>query len=204
MRLGPEDVGIPRAADRHFSGLRRAEVAQLADISLSYYTFIERGRDLRPSTGVLDSIGRALQLTAGERWMLGGLRGDEVRRPPLAREEIGEEIEEIEELVELLEPNPTNVMGASHFRESFAQRPDEPAFTSLLEDIFAVIPQARVWWERHDAPNRSGLKRIRIPDGRAVLLRQLVLESADNPEIQIVTYFADMSGDEDGGNHDDD
>ena len=250
MRLQPEDVGLPRAAGRHATGLRRAEVAQLADISLAYYTFIERGRDLRPSRTVLDSIGRALQLTAGERRMLGGLRAEEVSRPPLTSEEVGEEIEE---LAEVLEPNPTYVMGArwdiltsnrsanllftnwdklparernmlwyylcdpsardlyvdweseaadqmAHFRESFAQRPDDPAFTSLLEEIFTVTPQARVWWERHDAePNRSGVKRIRIPDGRVVLLRQLVLESADNPEIQIVTYFADMSGDEDGG-----
>jgi len=249
MRLRPEDVGIARVAGRNVSGLRRAEVAELADISLSYYTFIERGRDLRPSTAVLDSIGRALQMTAGEHRMLTDLRGGQVRRPTLAGEEIGEEIEE---LAGVLEPNPTYVMGArwdiltsnrsanllftnwnklparernmlryylcdpsarqlyvdweaeaadqmAHFRESFAQHPDDPAFRSLLEEVFAITPQARVWWERHDAePNRSGVKRIRIPDGRVVLLRQLVLESADNPEIQIVTYFADMSGDEDG------
>jgi len=41
MRLRPEDVGIPRTAGRNVSGLRRAELADLADISLSYYTFIE-------------------------------------------------------------------------------------------------------------------------------------------------------------------
>ena len=255
MRLRPEDVGIPRTAGRNASGLRRAELADLADISLSYYTFIERGRDLRPSAGVLDSIGRALQLTAGERRMLNDLRAGVVRRTPLTREESGDEIEE---LVEVLEPNPTYVMGAcwdiltsnrsanllftnwnerparernmlwyylcepsarelyvdwaaeaadqmAHFRETFAQRPDDPTFTSLLEEIFTVTPQARVWWESHDAePSRSGVKRIRIPDGRQVLLRQLVLQSADNPEIQIVTYFADMSGDEEADEEGDD
>jgi len=249
MRLQPEDVGIARVGGRNVSGLRRAEVAELADISLSYYTFIERGRDLRPSTAVLGSIGRALQLTAGEHRMLNELRAGQARRPPLAAEDAGEEIEE---LAETLEPNPTYVMGArwdiltsnrsanllftnwnalptrernmlryylcdpsarelyvdweaeaadqmAHFRESFARHPDDPAFRSLLEEIFRVTPQAQVWWERHDAePNRSGAKRIRIPDGRVVLLRQLVLESKDNPEIQIVTYFADMSGDDDG------
>ena len=248
MGLKPEDVGIARAKGRNVSGLRRAEVAELADMSLAYYTFIERGRDLRPSRAVLDSIGRALLLTARERRMLRDLRSGEVRRPLLAQEEIGEEIEE---LVEVLEPNPTYVMGArwdiltsnrsanllftnwhakparernmlwyylcdpsarelyvdweaeaadqvAHFRESFAEHPDDPAFSTLLEKIFEVTPQARSWWERHDArPNRSGVKRVRIPDGRVVLLRQLVLESADNPAIQIVTYFADMSGDED-------
>lgn len=248
MRLHPEDVGIARRRGRAGTGLRRAEVAELADISLAYYTFIEQGRDLRPSTTVLDSLGRALQLTAGERRMLRDLRAGEARRPRLRREEIGEEIEE---LAEVLDPNPTYVMGArwdilasnraaqllfadwnsrpsqernmlwyylcdpsartlyvdweteaadqvAHFRESYAQHGDDPSFTSLLEAIFAITPTARSWWERHDAePNRSGVKRIRLEDGRVVLLRQLVLESADNPEIQIVTYFAAMSGDED-------
>ena len=255
MGLKPEDVGIARAKGRNVSGLRRAEVAELADMSLAYYTFIERGRDLRPSRAVLDSIGRALLLTARERRMLRDLRSGEVRRPLLAQEEIGEEIEE---LVEVLEPNPTYVMGArwdiltsnrsanllftnwnakparernmlwyylcdpsarelyvdweaeaadqvAHFRESFAEHPDDPAFSTLLEKIFEVTPQARSWWERHDArPNRSGVKRVRIPDGRVVLLRQLVLESADDPAIQIVTYFADMSGDEDNDTDTDD
>ena len=255
MGLKPEDVGIARAKGRNVSGLRRAEVAELADMSLAYYTFIERGRDLRPSSAVLDSIGRALLLTARERRMLRDLRSGEVRRPLLAQEEIGEEIEE---LVEVLEPNPTYVMGArwdiltsnrsanllftnwnakparernmlwyylcdpsarelyvdweaeaadqvAHFRESFAEHPDDPAFSTLLEEIFEVTPQARSWWERHDArPNRSGVKRVRIPDGRVVLLRQLVLESADDPAIQIVTYFADMSGDEDNDTDNDD
>ena len=254
LALQPEAVGIARTKGRNVSGLRRAEVAELADMSLAYYTFIERGRDLRPSRAVLESIGRALLLTARERRMLRDLRSGEVRRPLLAREEIGEEIEE---LTEVLEPNPTYVMGArwdiltsnrsanllftnwnakparernmlwyylcdpsardlyvdweaeaadqvAHFRESFAEHPDDPAFSTLLEEIFEVTPQARSWWERHDArPNRSGVKRVRIPDGRVVLLRQLVLESADDPAIQIVTYFADMSGDEDNDTDDD-
>lgn len=255
MALQPEDVGIARTKGRNVSGLRRAEVAELADMSLAYYTFIERGRDLRPSRAVLESIGRALLLTARERRMLRDLRSGEVRRPLLTEEEIGEEIEE---LAEVLEPNPTYVMGArwdiltsnrsanllftnwntkpgrernmlwyylcdpsarelyvdweaeaadqvAHFRESFAEHPDDPAFSTLLEEIFEVTPQARSWWERHDArPNRSGVKRVRIPDGRVVLLRQLVLESADNPAIQIVTYFADMSGVEDNDTDDED
>jgi len=88
MGLKPEDVGIARAKGRNVSGLRRAEVAELADMSLAYYTFIERGRDLRPSRAVLDSIGRALLLTARERRMLRDLRSGEVRRPLLAQEEI--------------------------------------------------------------------------------------------------------------------
>src|SRR4029450_10671665 len=70
MRLQPEEVGISRPRSQGSSadpGLRREEVADLADISVAYYTFIERGRDVRPSKEVLRSIGRAMVLTEGAR-----------------------------------------------------------------------------------------------------------------------------------------
>src|SRR5580704_17757872 len=66
-RLRPGDVGLPAGGRRRTSGLRREEVAQLADISASYYTFLEQGRDARPSEQVLEALGRALRLTAAER-----------------------------------------------------------------------------------------------------------------------------------------
>jgi transcriptional regulator with XRE-family HTH domain len=66
-RLRPGDVGLPAGGRRRTSGLRREEVAQLADISASYYTFLEQGRDVRPSEQVLEALGRALRLTAAER-----------------------------------------------------------------------------------------------------------------------------------------
>jgi hypothetical protein len=86
----------------------------------------------------------------------------------------------------------------AHFRESYSQYGHDPSFMDLLEQIFAVTPEARTWWERHEAPpNRSGIKRVRLPDHREVGLRQLVLEVADNPEIQVVTYFAGWDDSED-------
>ncbi len=54
-RLQPADVGLPVGARRRTRGLRRDEVAQLAAISSTYYTFLEQGRDLRPSRQVLDA-----------------------------------------------------------------------------------------------------------------------------------------------------
>ena len=64
---------------------------------------------MRPSREVLRSIGRALQLTAGEQRMLQDLRTGEPRKPRALLTEIGEEVEE---LTGVLEPNPTYVMGA--------------------------------------------------------------------------------------------
>ncbi|MEP6561486.1 MAG: helix-turn-helix transcriptional regulator [Nakamurella sp.] len=60
--MQPEDVGLTRGPHRRVSGLRREEVARLADISAEYYLRLEQGRDHQPSTPVLTAIGRALQL----------------------------------------------------------------------------------------------------------------------------------------------
>jgi transcriptional regulator with XRE-family HTH domain len=60
--LQPEEVGLPRDANRRVPGLRREEVAELAGISAEYYVRLEQGRDHQPSEQVLASLGRALRL----------------------------------------------------------------------------------------------------------------------------------------------
>ena len=69
-RLAPGDVGLPPGARRRTSGLRREEVAQLANVSVTYYTFLEQGRPVRPSEQVLDALAAALRMTAAERGYL--------------------------------------------------------------------------------------------------------------------------------------
>jgi len=66
-RLDPLEQGLPTVRARRTPGLRREEVAQLAGVSVDYYTRLEQGRDLRPSTAVLNALARALQLTTTER-----------------------------------------------------------------------------------------------------------------------------------------
>jgi transcriptional regulator with XRE-family HTH domain len=63
----PEDVGFPVGARRRTKGLRREEVAVLAGLSPTWYTYLEQGRDIRPSAEVLDSLARVLRLTEDER-----------------------------------------------------------------------------------------------------------------------------------------
>ncbi len=67
MRLSPEQVGLISGGRRRTPGLRREEVAQLAHVGVSWYTFLEQGRDIHPSSEVLQSIADALQLTPDER-----------------------------------------------------------------------------------------------------------------------------------------
>ncbi|MFD8420828.1 helix-turn-helix transcriptional regulator [Streptomyces sp. NPDC059466] len=75
-RIAPESAGLPeRGAYRRVPGLRREEVAQLAGVSTDYYTRLEQGRQISPSTGVLDAVAAALRLDAAERTHLFDLVG---------------------------------------------------------------------------------------------------------------------------------
>ncbi|QEU69667.1 XRE family transcriptional regulator [Streptomyces galilaeus] len=66
-RLKPEDVGIPDYGRyRRVPGLRREELAQLAGVSVAYYTRLEQGNGRHVSAEVLDAIARALRLSDAE------------------------------------------------------------------------------------------------------------------------------------------
>ncbi|MEV0213624.1 helix-turn-helix transcriptional regulator [Micromonospora sp. ALFpr18c] len=63
----PAEVGLPSGSRRRTTGLRRSEVAALADVSVEYVTRLEQGRDRRPSPQVLAALATALRLTRTER-----------------------------------------------------------------------------------------------------------------------------------------
>jgi transcriptional regulator with XRE-family HTH domain len=66
-RLTPEEVGLPRGSRRKTPGLRRAEVAQMVGVSVDWYTWLEQGRSITPSTQVLECLVQTLRLDANER-----------------------------------------------------------------------------------------------------------------------------------------
>src|SRR6266540_1325024 len=74
-RIRPEDVGLPPGGRRRTPGLRREEVAQLAGVGVTWYTWLEQGRDINVSTQVLDAISRTLRLDRLERNHLYTLAG---------------------------------------------------------------------------------------------------------------------------------
>src|SRR5215467_8404131 len=66
-RVTPEDVGLPAGSRRRTAGLRREEVAQLAGVGVTWYTWLEQGRPIRASVQVLEAVARTLRLDAIER-----------------------------------------------------------------------------------------------------------------------------------------
>ncbi len=81
-RLVPEDVGLLRGSRRRVPGLRRAEVAHSAGVSVDWYTWLEQGRPITVSTQILESLVQALHLHANEREHLFFLAH---QQPPPAR-----------------------------------------------------------------------------------------------------------------------
>ena len=84
--LRPEDVGLPQGVNpRRTPGLRREELAQLAGISVSWYTRLEQGKDVQLSAKAAARIAQALQLTTAQHeYLLALARGDPlgVQPPP--------------------------------------------------------------------------------------------------------------------------
>ncbi|MTT32085.1 helix-turn-helix domain-containing protein [Terrilactibacillus sp. BCM23-1] len=66
-KISPTEFGLPIGKRRKAIGLRREELSQLAGIGLTWYTWLEQGRDIQVSTQVLDSISRILKLNHEER-----------------------------------------------------------------------------------------------------------------------------------------
>ena len=108
-QIQPEAVGLPNGGRRRTPGLRREEVAQLAGVGATWYTWLEQGRDVRASMEVLESISRALRLTPAERTHLILLgRGQEAPPCKAPAERVSPSLRR---LIEHLGPSPAILLG---------------------------------------------------------------------------------------------
>src|SRR5438477_7198258 len=87
-RIAPEQVGLPPGGRRRTPGLRREEVAQLAAVGVTWYTWLEQGRDIRVSVQVLDSLARTLRLSSEEKAHLFLLAGQVPPQHPIPQQEL--------------------------------------------------------------------------------------------------------------------
>jgi transcriptional regulator with XRE-family HTH domain len=108
-RLHPEQVGLPRSRRRRTPGLRREEVAQLAGVGVTWYTWLEQGRDINPSSQVLEAIARTLRFDAHERTHLFTLAGVAVA-PPV--DDCATLFPTAQPILDSLEPNPAVLLNA--------------------------------------------------------------------------------------------
>ena len=108
-RLQPTDVGLPARNRRRTPGLRREDVAELANIGVSWYTLLEQGQDVHPSRQVLESLARALRLTPAEEQHLFLLAYKEL---PLQRAKEEEQVSPaLQRVVDALDPHPAFIIG---------------------------------------------------------------------------------------------
>ena len=108
-RVSAGTVGLPTTPRRRTPGLRREEVAQLAGISATWYTWLEQARPVSVSSGTLDSLARVLRLDATERVQLFQLA---LRQPKLDSKPQRRRISPLlEQLLHQMEGLPAFVMG---------------------------------------------------------------------------------------------
>lgn len=103
-RLDPAEVGLVATGRRRTPGLRREEVAQLAGVGVSWYTWLEQGRDIKVSTEVLDAIASALRLTEWERAHVYRLAG--MNPPRAVRDRDAQVTAELRHLLTVWSPQP--------------------------------------------------------------------------------------------------
>lgn len=127
MRLSPTDVGLPPGFRRRTPGLRREEVAQLANIGTSWYTSLEQGRDVNPSEQVLECLAQALRLTSDERRHLFLLALQHLPSQDLPAEE--QVSTGLERMVKALDPHPAYIVG---------RRWDLLAWNRAAEHVFNI------------------------------------------------------------------
>ena len=170
--LKPADVGLPGSGRRRTPGLRREEVATLAGVGTTWYTWLEQGRDVRASLAVLEAIAGALQMTPAERAhliMLG--RGEQAPPPAPQRETVSPAVRR---LVAELGANPAYVLGR---RWDYLAWND--AFAAVFGDPGRYPPEERnAIWLTFMEPARRRL----MPDWDVTARRLLARFRADHAQ----------------------
>jgi len=150
-RISPEQVGLPATGRRRTPGLRREEVAQLAAVGVTWYTWLEQGRDIQVSTQVLDAVARALLLDRTERAHLFALAGAD---DPLPVTECATISPSVRLVMDRLDPYPAVAISSRYDILAYNR-----AYTWLAGDLDAVPVQDRnvMWMVFTDTPFAQNL-----------------------------------------------
>lgn len=148
----PADVGLPEGVGRRRTpGLRREEVAQLSGVGLTWYTWLEQGRDIPASPQVVGALAAALRLDDDGRRHLHALAG--LPAPATAPPEREHLLGSLRRMVAALDPNPAYVMD-----ERFDILAWNSAQSALWRDPGGVPPERRnLMWLAFTDPRLSSL-----------------------------------------------
>ena len=155
-RLTPGDVGLPdgsASGRRRTPGLRREEVAQLSGVGVTWYTWLEQGRDISASPQVIDALARALLLTDDQHRHLRELAG---LPPPEPSAAAGDLLPRLQRLVDAQAPSPASV-----FDEHFDYLVWNRAYARVRHDP-GTLPAGRrnmLWMMFTDPDNRARMVR---------------------------------------------
>lgn len=180
--LSPESAGVATYDRRRVPGLRREELAQLAGVSVGYYTRLEQGQSTNASEGVLDALARALQLDPVARVHLYNLaRPPRPSRP--ARDGVAPGVSRLLDAMPAiaacvsgprLDILAWNRLGhaliAGHL--DFAA-PDDPASRPNMARLVFCDPHTRELFVDHDVKARETVAYLRLVAGRRPRDRQL-------------------------------
>src|ERR1700678_1267609 len=171
-RIAPLQVGVTPIGRRRTPGLRREEVAQLAGVGVTWYTWLEQGRDIKVSEQVLEAIARTLLLDRDERAHLFNLAG-------AVDQQVGFECAavppQVRAIIKQLEPFPASVVNAKYDLLAYNR-----TYARLIDDVDALPAADRncMWLCFTDPAWRKAL--INWEDGAARMAANLRLLMADH------------------------
>ena len=147
--IQPETVGLAGGPRRRTPGLRREEVASLAQVGLAWYTWLEQSRDIQVSKEVIDRIAKALRLSPSDTAYFRSLAGKESANTEQGK---GEELRDVQVLIDGFTAGPAMLWN---------DRFDCIAFNHLADVIYdwskSSLPFGRnVAWRNFMDPGRLG------------------------------------------------
>jgi transcriptional regulator with XRE-family HTH domain len=186
--LTPGEVGLPEGRARRTPGLRREEIAMLAGVSVTWYTWLEQGRPINASPDVLGALSRTLRLDAAEHEHLLALATQPVGQVPT----YDHAPDALVRLIESMEPAPAYVLGPRW--EYLAWNTSQARLLPLIERL--ETPQRNLLWVVFAEPTVRVLLDDWERQARRILaeFRASTTELRDDPDVkQLVTAVKEAS-----------
>lgn len=207
-RLTPKDVGLFEDLEpgrRRTPGLRREEVAELAGVSLTWYTWLEQARKIAASPQVVDALMPDLavvhdghldfvvwnaafarirvdpaELPADRRNLLWWMFTDERTRAMMPR----------------WEPAARAILG--QFRALVGRTPDDPHLNSIVAGLTEASPQFRIWWQAYPVQDfHASSITLDHPAAGPLSLDVYQLRLVENPDLLMVVHLPSTAEDRD-------